>query len=142
MKKIFVLLCFLQVSALFAQTMCKWKKPGEDSKLLTFSGSALEISCAITREAYSCEKLEKDLSPEQKYKVIKCDKDSIKKNSLSETNIAECVWNGIKISADSFVSLAEMPGKIAESIAKGFKDTQACNQSIDKKRELLNAATS
>jgi len=139
MKKLIVLLCLFQVSALFAQTMCKWKKPGEDSKLLTFSGSALEISCAITREAYNCQKLENDLSPEEKYKVIKCDKDSIKKNSLSETNVAECVWNGIKISADSFVSLAEMPGKIAESIAKGFKETQACNQSIDKKRELLNA---
>ena len=32
-----------------------------------------------------------------------------------------------------------MPGKIAESIAKGFKETQACNQSIEKKREILNA---
>lgn len=139
MKKLIVLLCLFQVSALFAQTMCKWKKPGEDSKLLVFSGSAMEISCAITREAYNCEKLEKDLPNEEKYKVIKCDKESIKKNSLSETNIAECVWNGIKISADSFASLAEMPGKIAESIAKGFKETQACNQSIEKKREILNA---
>lgn len=139
MKKLFVLLCLFQVSALFAQTMCKWKKPGENEVLLTFSGSALEISCAITKETYNCEKLEKELPLEEKYKVIKCDKESIKKNSLSETNVAECVWNGIKISADSFMSLAEMPGKIAESIAKGFKDTQACNQSIDKKREILNA---
>ena len=103
--------------------------------------TAEELNCMATRAHYQCEQLEKELQSSEVSKVIQCNKKSLAANTASNMNLPECVWNGIKMSGESLSDLSKIPGKLAESIAKGFKDTQACNQSVDKKREILNALT-
>jgi hypothetical protein len=101
--------------------------------------TADQMVCINTRQLYQCEKMEADLEGDDKKKVIQCDKASLASNNLSDTSLASCVWNGLKISGDNLVNLAKLPGAIAEAAMKGFKETQECNKSLDKKREILNA---
>ncbi|QDK42959.1 hypothetical protein DOM21_16170 [Bacteriovorax stolpii] len=127
----------LSITNVFARSKCPATPP--TTGIEEVSKSADGMACVATREQYNCAKLENDLEANEKYKVIKCDSKSLESNKLSNVSLTDCVWNGLKISGDQLVDLAKLPGKIAESIAKGFKDTQLCNQSIDKKREILNA---
>ncbi len=110
-----------------------------DTNLQSMFNSAEQMACISARQSYQCEKMEADLEGEEKNKVIHCDQNSLKSNSLSNTNGFSCVWNGLKISGENLVNLAKLPGIIAEAAMQGFKETQECNKSLDKKREILNA---
>ncbi len=141
MKILFsLLLVLLSVPDIFARTTCT---PSgiqmQMSNVEMMSKSSDVLACIATKEAYQCEKMEADLEANEKYKIIKCDEKSIEANRLGNTSIADCVWNGLKISGEQLLDLGALPGKIAEGISKGFKETQLCNSSIEKKREILNA---
>jgi Na+-transporting NADH:ubiquinone oxidoreductase subunit NqrC len=110
-----------------------------DTNLQSMFNSAEQLACVSARQSYQCEKMEADLEGEDKNKVIHCDQNSLKSNSLSNTNGFSCVWNGLKISGENLVNLAKLPGTIADAAMQGFKETQECNKSLDKKREILNA---
>jgi hypothetical protein len=128
----------ITMSASFAQT-CKdaiFAFDGQAAKLYSTSESLI---CVAQKQKYQCDDLEKELEDADKNKIIKCDSKSLAQNSLSNISIADCVWNGLKVSGEQLLDLAKLPGVIADSISKGFKDTQLCNQSIDKKREILKA---
>lgn len=133
----FILAQFISVS--FAQT-CRdsvFEIDGQAAKLYSTSES---MNCVLQKQKYQCDELEKFLLKEEdKKKIIQCDSKSLEQNSLSNTSLTDCVWNGLKMSGEHLLDLVKLPGKITEVIAKGFKDTQLCNQSIEKKREILNA---
>lgn len=141
MKILFALLVMiLTVPDIFARVTCT---PSgiqmQMSNVEVMSKSSDVLACMATKEAYQCDKMEADLEMNERYKIIKCDEKSIEANRLGNTSLADCVWNGLKISGEQLLDLATLPGKIAEGIAKGFNETQLCNKSIDKKREILNA---
>lgn len=141
MKILFALLLMLfTVPELFARTTCT---PSgiqmQMSNVEMMSKSSDVLACIATKEAYQCEKMEADLEAADKHKILKCDEKSIEANRLGNTSLTDCVWNGLKISGEQLLDLAALPGKIAEGISKGFKETQICNASIEKKREILNA---
>nr|BDT27138.1 hypothetical protein BHI3_06040 [Bacteriovorax sp. HI3] len=125
------------ITNVFARSSCPAVPP--QTGVENFAKDAAGMACAATREEYQCAKLEDELEANEKYKVIKCDSKSLEANKLSNVSLSDCVWNGLKISGEQLVDLGKLPGKIAESIAKGFSETQMCNQSIEKKREILNA---
>ncbi|AUN97107.1 hypothetical protein C0V70_03080 [Bacteriovorax stolpii] len=127
----------LSITNVFARPSCPAVQP--QTGVENFAKDAAGLACAATREEYQCAKLESELEDKEKYKVIKCDSKSLEANKLSNVSLSDCVWNGLKISGEQLVDLGKLPGKIAESIAKGFSETQMCNQSIEKKREILNA---
>jgi hypothetical protein len=135
---LFLILNFISLADLFAQEICNKKAlPSMNIDKLIISADVM--TCLTTRENNQCSKIEDELESSEKYKVIKCDKDSLEANRLGNVSISDCVWNGLKISGESLQDLAKLPSKIAESISKGFQETQICNSSLDKKRELLNA---
>ena len=101
--------------------------------------SAETMNCLSTKEQYKCAKVEEELDQSERYKVIQCDANSLNANKLGNVSLTDCVWNGLKISGDSLVDLANLPGAVASAISKGFQETQICNTSVDKKREILNA---
>ncbi len=129
----------LTVPELFARDNCPAIQPSLPSTVKSMSLSADSINCVATKTQYNCQKVEDELEKEQKYKVIQCDAKSLEANRLGNVSITDCIWNGLKISGESLVNLAELPGALAGAIAKGFQDTQICNASIDKKREILKA---
>jgi hypothetical protein len=125
------------ISNLFAQQNC-----GEHAipKILSdYTNSADVMNCIATKNKHECSKLESELGAEEKYKIIQCTKESLEANSLGKTSLTDCVWNGLKISGEALLDITKLPGKIGEVISKGFKETQICNTSVEKKREILNA---
>lgn len=127
------------VPELFAREYCPGIQPTVSSTFKSISLSADSMNCVATKKQYYCQKVEDDLDKDQKYKVIQCDAKSLEANRLGNVSIADCVWNGLIISGESLTDLSKLPGAIAGTIAKGFKETQICNASVDKKREILNA---
>lgn len=139
MKIIFALLItLLSITNSFAQLMCTVEFP----KIITLDSltrSAEVMNCFATRDRFQCADVEEGLEDSEKNKVIRCDQKSIDNNKMTNMSLSDCVWNGMKISGEQLADLATLPGKLAGVIAQGFKDTQVCNQSVDKKREILNA---
>lgn len=128
------------VTDLFARDIvCHAINPVETLAVKSMGASAESMNCIATKNQYQCQKLEDELEAADKYKVIKCDSKSLEANRLGNVSIMDCVWNGLKISGESLVDLTKLPGAIAEGIAKGFQQTQFCNASIEKKKEILNA---
>ncbi len=122
---------------LFARTQCPVLP---NTEILPHMVAASDtLSCLATKEQYNCEELEKELEGDEKNRIIKCDKKSLDEQSLGNTSFKSCIWNGIVMSGESLLDIAKLPGNIAGAIAKGFKETQLCNNSIEKKREILNA---
>ena len=139
MKFLFlVLMMFFTLQNLFAQETCSSLSllPPE---LSIIQSSAASMNCLATKSQYNCQKVEAELEQNEKYKVIQCDSRSLAANRIGNVSLTDCIWNGLKISGESLVDLAQVPGAVASAVAKGFKDTQICNSSIDKKRELLKA---
>ena len=139
MKIIFVLLLMmLPIANGFTQLICTAEFP-KNTKLDSLTKSADVMNCLATRERFQCVDVEEGLEDSDKNKVIRCDQKSIDNNKMSNMSFTDCVWNGMKISGEQLADIASLPGKLAGVIAQGFKDTQVCNQSLDKKREILNA---
>lgn len=130
MKILITLIMMLSITNVFARTKCPGEVP--ETGLEVYAKTADGLACVATRDEYNCARLESELEGAEKDKIIKCDSKSLEANKLSNVNLSECVWNGIKLSVSD---LSSIPGKIAE----GFRSTQACNQNIEKKREILNA---
>lgn len=133
----FIFILLTTISASFAQ-QCRTIDPRMDS-ILNLANSGLSSACLLQREQYKCAELEAELEADEKNKIIQCDSKSLEANKLSNMNIAGCMWNGLKISGEQLLDLAKLPGQIAETVAKGFHETQLCNASVEKKRELLTA---
>lgn len=132
---IIILFVFIPVS--FAQ---QCKAPNQSlSTIANLAKSGFSSACMLQREEYKCAELEADLEGEEKKKIIQCDSKSIEENKLTNMSVTSCVWNGLKLSGDQLVDLVKLPGQLAEAVAKGFHDSQLCNSSLDKKRELLTA---
>lgn len=108
----------------------------------TLSQSMDQISCFETRARYRCDLLEENDQETMKAKIIQCDQNSLKNNQWSDMNLFNCVWNGIKLSGDQIIDTAKLPLIIAEAAIKGFRETQDCNNNLEKKRLLLNAFNS
>lgn len=131
---------FFIVPDVFARSSCPVTiQPGHSDTISKLYNSADSMACLNTKAQYQCGQVEAELETSEKYRVIQCDVKSLEANRLGNVSIADCVWNGLKISGDSLVDLTKLPGAIAASIAKGFTDTQVCNSSLDKKREILKA---
>lgn len=124
-----VLLLHLIIPNVFAQTFCPGGLP-QDALMNKVFMSADVMNCMATRERYKCIDIEEELEGSDKNKVIKCDVASIESNRAMNASLPDCIWNGIKISVKAIEN-------IGRGIAKGFQDTQVCNQSIDRKREIL-----
>lgn len=122
----------------FAQLICTAELP-QNKTLDSMVQSADVMKCLATRTKYECVDVEEGLEGSEKNKVIQCDKKSLDNNKMSNISFTDCIWNGMKISGEQLSDIAAIPGKLAGVIAQGFKDTQLCNQSVDKKREILNA---
>lgn len=133
-----VVLLMTLIPASFAQ-QCKVKPASSLAPVLSLAQNGLSSACLLQREQYKCSELESELEGEEKKKVIQCDSRSIEENKMSNVNVASCMWNGLKLSGEQLTDLAKLPGQLAEAVAKGFRETQLCNASIDKKRELLTA---
>ncbi len=132
-----IILSFLITNLWAQQSPCPNPKlPGIVGGIIL---TADELNCMATRAEYKCEQLEKDLESSEINKVIQCNKKSLSENTVGNMNLPDCIWNGIKLSGETLADISKIPGKLAESIAKGFSETQACNKSVDKKREILNA---
>jgi hypothetical protein len=129
--------CFT-ISASFAQ-QCANKSGNGTTPLITLAQNSLSSICLLQKEQYKCSELENDLDGEEKKKIIQCDAKSIGVNKLTNMSFTDCIFNGVKISGDNLLDLAKLPGKIAEGVVQGFHDTQLCNSSLEKKRELLSA---
>ena len=132
-----IILSFL-ITNLWAQ-----QPPCPNPKLPGIVGGIIDtadvLSCKTTRAEYKCEQLEQELESSEINKIIQCNKKSLSENTAGNMNLPDCIWNGIKLSGETLADISKIPGKLAESIAKGFSETQACNKSIEKKREILNA---
>lgn len=137
MKLLCLFLFLFNVTNLFARTQCL-VLPNTDI-LPGMIASADTMACFATKDQYKCDELEKELEGEEKNRIIKCDARSLNEQKMGNTSFSNCIWNGIVISGESLLDLASLPGKIAGGIANSFKETQACNKSVDKKREILNA---
>ena len=138
MKLIKYFILSISITNLWAQ-----QSPCLNQQLITIAGgivnTADELNCMATRAEYKCNELELEIESSEIAKVIQCNKKSLIENSAGNINLPDCIWNGIKISGESLANISKIPGKLAETIIKGFSDTQACNNSIEKKREILNA---
>lgn len=140
MKILFaVIMMLITVPELFAREYCPAIQPTISPTLKSMGLSADSMNCVATKNQYNCQKVEDELEQDQKYKVIQCDAKSLEANRLGNVSLVDCIWNGFKISGELLVNLAEIPGAIAGQIAKGFQETQICNASVDKKREILKA---
>lgn len=135
---LFILLSYHSMAVSFAQ-QCTSKSLSESAPLLSLVQNSLSSTCLLQREQYKCSELEAELEGAEKKNIIQCDSKSIEANKLGNMSLGDCVWNGLKISGEQLLDLSAMPGKIMESVAKGFHDTQLCNVSVEKKRELLVA---
>jgi len=132
-----IIILFVFIPASFAQ---QCKSPNQSlSTIANLAKSGFSSACMLQREEYKCAELEADLEGEEKKKIIQCDSKSIEENKLTNMSVTSCVWNGLKLSGDQLVDLVKLPGQLAEAVAKGFHDSQLCNSSLDKKRELLTA---
>lgn len=129
----------LTIPELFARDFCKKFPILLSPTLMSMDKSAESMKCVATKQQYNCKKVEDELEADQKYKVIQCDTKSLEANTLTNMSFGNCIWNGLKISGDSLVNIAELPGAIAAGIAKSFQETQFCNTSVDKKRQILKA---
>jgi hypothetical protein len=133
-----ILMMTATIPVSFAQ-QCKVNPAAAISPIINLAKSGFSTTCMLQREQYKCAELESELEGDEKKKVIQCDSKSIEENKLSNVSLTSCVWNGIKISGEQLLDLTKLPGQIAEIVAKGFHETQLCNASLDKKRELLTA---
>jgi tryptophan 2,3-dioxygenase len=124
-----ILIVMLQITEVFGQS-CRTNVI--DQKIDEAVNLADQATCVATKANYQCDKLKDDLEGDEKKRVIECDAKSLEENSLSNTSIKSCVWNGIVMSFDSFKDMGQ---SIAKSIVSNFQ----CDTSIEKKRELLNA---
>ncbi len=139
--KIFLLIILTLYSTIpvcFAQ-QCLAKNNGAMTSVLNLAQNSLSSTCMLQKEQYKCSELEAALEGNDKKKIIQCDAKSMEENKLSNMSFGTCIFNGIKLSGENLLDLTKLPGKIVESVAKGFHDTQLCNTSVDKKRELLTA---
>lgn len=134
----FILAFYSLISVSFAQ-QCLSKNASSITPLLSLAKNSLSSTCILQKEQYKCSELEAELEGEEKKRIIQCDAKSIEENKLSNMSISACVFNGIKISGEHLLDLAKMPGAIADAVVKGFHETQLCNSSLEKKRELLTA---
>jgi hypothetical protein len=133
-----ILIMLSTITQVFAQ-QCLSKNNGSTSSLITLAQSSLSSTCFLQRDQYKCSELESNLDGDDKKKIIQCDAKSIEENKLTNMSFRDCIISGLKISGENLLDLAKIPGKISEAVVKGFHDTQLCNSSIDKKRELLTA---
>lgn len=138
--KIFLslLITFFTISAAFAQ-QCVVKNNNGITPFVTLAQNSLSSTCLLQREQYNCKELEIDLVGDEKKKIIQCDAKSMEENKLTNMSLKDCIFSGLKISGENLLDLAKIPGKISEAVVKGFHDTQLCNTSVEKKRELLTA---
>lgn len=127
---------FIPVS--FAQ-QCKVPRPSSFAPMMSLAQNSFSSACILQREENRCAELESELEGEEKKKVIQCDLKSIEENKLTNMSLTSCMWNGLKLSGEQLLDLSKLPGQLAEAVAKGFRETQLCNASVDKKRELLTA---
>ncbi len=137
-KFLITIFMLFNMSVLFAQT-CIHTPFQIDRQVDRLTNVSLSVACIAQREKYKCSDIEADMTAEEKKKIIQCDPKFIEENQLSKMGFGDCIWNGLKVSGEHLLDVAELPGKIAASIAQGFKETQICNASLDKKREILNA---
>jgi hypothetical protein len=139
MRLLLVLLFALSsITVSFAQ-QCARPADSSLTVLTNLAQSSLSSACIIQREKFKCSELESELVGDEKQRIIQCDARSLDANKLSQVSFSDCVLSGIKLSGENLLDLVNLPGKIAEGIVKGFHDTQLCNASSEKKRELLNA---
>jgi hypothetical protein len=106
------------VPAFFARDACPALHPDLSKTLKSMGLSAESVNCVATKNQYNCQKVEDELDKDQKYKVIQCDAKSLEVNRLGNVSIADCIWNGLKISGESLVNLAELPGALAGDFQK------------------------
>lgn len=133
-----IILFMILLPASFAQ-QCKVKPSSSLTPLLSLAQSGFSSACMLQREQNKCADLEVELEGEEKKKVIQCDLKSIEENKMTNASLSSCMWNGLKLSGEQLLDLSKLPGQIAEGVVRGFRDTQLCNSSIEKKRELLTA---
>lgn len=139
MKLLVLLLTFAATIPVAFTQQCKVNASAAITPIMNLAKTGFSSTCMLQREQYKCSELEADLEGDEKKKVIQCDLKSIEENKLSNASLTSCIWNGIKISGEQLLDLAKLPGQIADIVAKGFHETQLCNASLDKKRELLTA---
>ncbi|MBY0412711.1 MAG: hypothetical protein K2Q18_01030 [Bdellovibrionales bacterium] len=139
----FSLLLMMQIADVFAldqfNPSCFDGGLGLPPKIEKMSLSSDVMACVATKELYKCEELKADLEDSDKYKVIECNEKALEANRLGNVSLIDCAWEGVKLSGQQLLDLKNLAGSIAEGIAKSFKETQVCNSSLDKKRELLKA---
>lgn len=109
-----------------------------NSILNGISLSAEELNCNENRLLYQCDKFEAELIDTEKNKVIKCNIESLNSNKVTNMSLFNCMANGLKISGEELVDLANVPGAIIKATINGFKETKDCNSNLDKKKQLLN----
>jgi hypothetical protein len=131
---LFMTLLFLQITNVFAQD-CRQSVFDILPNIEMLSGISDLGACQSTAESYQCDKVRDELAENEKDRVIKCDRESLKKNSLVNVSLGSCVWNGVKMSYEQLLDIKNLGASIAKEIATSFD----CSQSVEKKRELLNA---
>jgi hypothetical protein len=107
------------------------------NKLDRLDGPFKSYECNLQSSINKCETLKESLPIEDQDKIIQCDLNSVITSQLSDLDLNECVIGTLKLKIKNLVSLTELPGKLIEIAAKNADDANECNNSDERKIELI-----